>query len=201
MKLDWKYLIGAILVWGFAQAEAVPGPKQQAGQNPGAIDAEAEIERARSAIGEFASALQSELKSAMKEGGPVNAIGVCKTEAMTITQTVAADQGLQLSRVSMRNRNPSNAPLDWQKTVLESFEGRKNSGENPASLTWHEITEIDGRQQFRFMKAIPTAPICLQCHGSSIAPGVKARLDELYPQDKATGFEAGDIRGAFVVTR
>lgn len=201
MRLNWKYVLGAVLVCGFAQVAAEPGPKQRTGQSPGAIDAEAEIERAKSAIGVFAAVLQSELKSAMKEGGPVNAIGVCNTEAMTITQAVAADQGLHLSRVSMRNRNPANAPLDWQKAVLESFEGRKNSGENPASLAWHEIKDLDGRQQFRFMKAIPTTPICLQCHGGSIAPEVKARLDELYPQDKATGFEAGDIRGAFVVTR
>jgi hypothetical protein len=201
MKLNWKYLLSAVLVWGFAQAEAQSGTEQQAGQSPGAIDAETEIERAKSAIGVFAAALQSELKSAMKEGGPVNAIGVCNTEAMTITQAVATDQGLQLSRVSLRNRSPANAPLDWQKAVLKSFEVRKNSGENPASLTWHEITDVDGRQQFRFMKAIPTGPVCLQCHGGSIAPEVKARLDELYPQDKATGFETGDIRGAFVVTR
>ena len=111
------------------------------------------------------------------------------------------EQGLKLSRVSLRNRNPANAPEDWQIAVLQSFENRKDKGEDPASLSWHEIANVAGRQQFRFMKAIPTAPLCLQCHGSAITPDVEARLNELYPLDKATGFETGDIRGAFVVTR
>ncbi|MGM0774574.1 MAG: c-type heme family protein, partial [Pseudomonadota bacterium] len=41
----------------------------------------------------------------------------------------------------------------------------------------------------------------LGCHGKSIDPEVKAKLDELYPEDQATGFSEGDLRGAFVVTR
>ena len=68
-------------------------------------------------------------------------------------------------------------------------------------MTWSEIAAIDGKRQFRFMKAIPTGALCLQCHGSSISPEVSARLAELYPDDKATGYATGDIRGAFVVTR
>ena len=51
------------------------------------------------------------------------------------------------------------------------------------------------------MKAIPTGGLCLQCHGTAIAPPVAEKLAELYPGDKATGFEQGDLRGAFVITR
>ena len=51
------------------------------------------------------------------------------------------------------------------------------------------------------MKAIPTAPLCLQCHGEAIAPPVAEKITKLYPEDKATGFREGDIRGAFVVTK
>ena len=51
------------------------------------------------------------------------------------------------------------------------------------------------------MKAIPTQPLCLACHGQEIAPPVAEKLAELYPGDKATGFEEGDLRGAFVVVR
>ena len=43
--------------------------------------------------------------------------------------------------------------------------------------------------------------MCLQCHGQSIAPDVREKLSGLYPEDKATGYREGDIRGAFVVTR
>lgn len=160
-----------------------------------------ESNRAKAAIASFASALQAELKNAMQQGGPVNAIGVCNTTAMPITAKVSLEQGLALSRVSRKNRNPANAPNDWQGEVLESFENRKADGEEPATMAWSEIVEKDGKQQFRFMQAIPTGALCLQCHGSDISPEVSARLAELYPGDKATGYAAGDIRGAFVVTR
>jgi hypothetical protein len=193
------YLACATLLCACSQEAQIPETPSKAELPPVAINAEVEISRAKSAIGIFAAALQTELKKAMQEGGPTRAISVCNTEAIPITQSVASEQGLELSRVSLRNRNPANAPNDWQKPVLESFERRKAAGEDPATLSWFEVAEVKGQHQFRFMKAIPTAPLCLQCHGSAIAPEISARLDELYPQDKATGFEAGDIRGAFVV--
>ncbi|MFC1796362.1 DUF3365 domain-containing protein [Pseudomonadota bacterium] len=201
MNRSWSYLICTMLICAVSPnaASADTAPKHEPA--PVAIDVDSEIEKAKAAIGSFAAALQTELKLAMKEGGPVNAIGVCHTKALPITQAIAIEQGLKLSRVSLRNRNPANAPENWQIAVLQSFENRKDTGEDPAALSWHEIANVDGRQQFRFMKAIPTAPLCLQCHGSTITPDVEARLNELYPQDKAIGFETGDIRGAFVVTR
>ena len=179
-------------------ARDIPAASQA---DSGADIASKESTRARAAIGAFASALQAELKNAMQQGGPVNAIAVCNTTAMPITAKVSLEQGLTLSRVSLKNRNPANMANDWQKEVLESFEDRKTAGDDVATMAWSEFAAIDGQQQFRFMKAIPTGALCLQCHGSDINPEVSARLTELYPGDKATGYAAGDIRGAFVVTR
>ena len=51
------------------------------------------------------------------------------------------------------------------------------------------------------MKAIPTGGVCLACHGENLAQGVQETITTLYPNDKATGFKSGDIRGAFVVTK
>ena len=54
---------------------------------------------------------------------------------------------------------------------------------------------------FRCTKAIPTAAEpCLMCHGSGLDPALKAEIDRLYPDDQATGFKAGELRGAFTVT-
>jgi hypothetical protein len=159
------------------------------------------ITEAKAAIKELAGALQTELKSAMQTGGPVAAIAVCNTRAMPITEKIAAGKGMQLSRVSLKNRNPLNAPSDWQTAVLEDFEKKKSAGKDIATLTWSETVKVDGVQEFRFMKAIPTAPVCLKCHGTGIAPEISQILAKLYPEDQATGFSEGDIRGAFVVTR
>jgi hypothetical protein len=38
------------------------------------------------------------------------------------------------------------------------------------------------------------------CHGSNIASPIAAKINKLYPNDKATGFKLGDLRGAFSIT-
>ena len=160
-----------------------------------------DIETAKAAVKTFAGALQKELKSAMQSGGPVAAIEVCNTRAMPISQLISAEKGMDLSRVSLKNRNPMNAPNDWQTLVLQRFEEQKAAGKDVQSIGWSETVETADGTEFRFMKAIPTGGLCLACHGTSISPEVSGKLAELYPQDKATGFSEGDIRGAFVVTR
>lgn len=160
-----------------------------------------ELERAKAATGDFAAALKSELMNAMQNGGPLAAIDACHLKAPGISAGVSQHHGLQIYRVSSRNRNPANAPNDWQSAVLATFESRKKAGEDPAALIWHTKVELENATEFRFMKAIPTGGLCLQCHGTHIAEPVAERLAQLYPQDKATGFSSGDLRGAFVVTR
>jgi len=55
---------------------------------------------------------------------------------------------------------------------------------------------------FRCTKAIPTAAEpCLTCHGSGLDPALKPEIERLlYPDDQATSFKAGELRGAFTVT-
>jgi hypothetical protein len=170
---------------------------------PGAVTAAESTEQAaaQAAIADFAGALKGELTTAMQAGGPLNAIEVCNARAPAIAAAVSLEQGMNLSRVSLRNRNPENAPNEWQSAVLREFETRRAAGENPEALSWQEWADADGGQEFRFMKAIPTGPLCLACHGETLAAPVADRIDELYPADKATGFREGDIRGAFVVTK
>ena len=137
----------------------------------------------------------------MQTGGPVAAIRVCNTKAMPITQKVAAEQGMQLGRVSLKSRNPANLPNESLATVLEDFQRQKAEGKDIDSLAWSETVSVNGKQEFRFMKAIPTGKICLMCHGTEISPQIEEVLTGLYPADRAKGYGEGDIRGAFVVTR
>jgi len=164
-------------------------------------DGTAELRQAKEATAAFARALKSELVSAMQSGGPIEAIDVCNSRATLIGEEASLEQGMTLSRVSLKNRNPNNAPNEWQAAVLDSFEARKKAGEAPGTLAWNKVTDTGSGKEFRFMKAIPTGAICLQCHGETLAPPVSEKLAELYPEDKATGYSEGDIRGAFVVTK
>ena len=76
---------------------------------------------------------------------------------------------------------------------------RKAAGEPVKKLEFGKIVTIDGKKQFRYMKAIPTGKVCLKCHGAKIDPDVEAALKQNYPRDKARGFKEGDIRGAFTI--
>lgn len=156
-------------------------------------------EKAMAATAAFGKALKAELVTAMQAGGPLAAIEVCNTKAPGIAQAVSLEQGVQVSRVSLKNRNPENAPNEWQSEVLASFEERVQEGEDAGGLSWQKSVEAEGVEEYRFMKAIPTGGVCLACHGKAIDPAVAQKLAELYPEDKATGFSEGDLRGAFVV--
>lgn len=184
-----------------AVKKEVTEPTQQTSNAPVTTDIDTEIVQARAVIKSFAGTLKGELQAGIKAGGPVAALEVCNTKAPQIAAKVATEAGMQVSRVSLKNRNPDNAPNVWQKTVLADFETRKAAGADPTTLEFSEIAEYDGSKEFRFMKAIPTGGVCLACHGESLANDVQETITTLYPDDRATDFKLGDIRGSFVVIK
>ena len=159
------------------------------------------LQESRQIIQKFATGLKGELKAAMKKGGPVNAIQVCNEKAIKMTETASKENGVTLSRTSLKLRNQNNAPEAWQKTVLEQFADRKSKGESAKKMEFSETVEVDGKKQFRYMKAMGIAKPCLHCHGENALPAVAAKLTKLYPDDKARGYNLGDIRGAIILTK
>lgn len=162
---------------------------------------QAAVKEAKTITKAFAGALKKELMKAMKAGGPINALEVCNTEAMTITKQAAIDHNAMVTRVSLKNRNPANVPNEWQKLVLEDFDARAAKGEDIKSMAFKKIVEEDGKKTLRFMKAVPAEAVCLGCHGTNIDMKLQTKLTELYPDDKATGYSEGQVRGAVVVIK
>lgn len=195
-------LLTGIITCSVAFADAKTDIASEAQAKPESTDEKAiHIDEAKQIIGKFVKNLKGELKKAMEEGGPVNAITVCNEKAAPITAKISEDEGVTVSRVSLKNRNPANQPNDWQKKVLEDFEAKKSEDADIKTIAFSDIVEEEGKKQFRFMKAIPTGKLCLTCHGEKLSPEVTNKLSELYPNDKATGFKEGDIRGAFVIVK
>jgi len=170
---------------GFAQADEA--------------DLKARADKSKAAIADFSNNLKNQLQAAIKEGGPVKAISVCNTVAPALAKEESDKYKMHIGRTSLKVRNSKNAPDAWETKVLKAFEERKAKGEPLDTMTYSEVVENNGKKEFRFMKAIPTGEVCLKCHGENIDPAVKAKLDELYPNDKARGFKLGDLRGAFTV--
>ena len=160
---------------------------------------------AKKITGAFFSELKGELVKAMKAGGTVSAIRVCNTVAPAIAMKHSENSGWDVARTSLKLRNPNNAPDAWEADVLQQFEERRARGESPDTLAYSEIVEEDGEKYYRFMKGIVMPPLeempCLKCHGENLDPETATILDDLYPQDKARGYKAGQVRGAFTLKK
>jgi uncharacterized protein (DUF697 family) len=162
----------------------------------------ADLDEAKSLVERFATTLQKELKAAMTEGGPQNAVKVCRERAPAIAAEIAEESGWAVGRTSLKLRNAElNAPDDWERAVLVRFDERKVAGEDVTTMTVAEVVESDDGSRFRFMKAIPTVQLCLSCHGKIVNANVSAALAEAYPEDQARGYEVGDVRGAFTLSK
>jgi hypothetical protein len=147
----------------------------------------------RTAVKDLMKSLKKELQGAMKAGGPINALGVCNEKAMPITEEFSKKYGWEISRSSLKLRNAKNKPkTDAEQKHLETSIS--------AGTEIIDVVEKDGKKMNLYMKPIAiTNEVCLKCHGQNINPKVQAKISELYPEDKATNYINGDIRGAFVI--
>lgn len=143
------------------------------------------------------------LEDEIAKGGPAQAISVCRDKAPKMAAAASEQSGWAIRRVSLKNRNPKAVPDAWERAVLEDFDRRAAAGEGAGTLEKGEVTSEGGQQVYRYMKALPTRDLCLQCHGTAdkLDPAAKARLGELYPEDKATGYAAGQLRGAMTLKK
>lgn len=159
------------------------------------------LSTARIIAGDFGSQLKSELVKGMKDGGPQAAIEVCYSKAPQIAETLSDSTGWKVGRTSLKIRNTNNSPDSWEIVVLENFEKRLQEGEDAEKMEFSEIVKIDSAEYFRYMKAIPTGSVCLNCHGVNIKDPIKEKISELYKNDKAVGYKKGEIRGAFTLSK
>ena len=146
-------------------------------------------------------ALKQALVTAMKEGGPLAAIEVCHVSAMPITEHISEGTEWNLRRTSEKVRNPRNVPGDWERQQLEHFQRQLDNGASPEQLEVLEVVSRDGKSVQRYMKAIMVEAPCLACHGSSVSEPVSEALQQRYPNDQATGYQPGELRGAFSLQR
>jgi hypothetical protein len=162
-----------------------------------AADGTSWVVGSRSAAATLGARLMAELQAGLARS-PAEAIAICRDRAPAIAAEVAAERGVEVGRTALRLRNPANAPAEWQRVVLEEFAARLARGEDPATLEYAAVADVDGGVERRWMKPVFLAPLCVTCHGVALAPGVEEAIAEAYPQDRATGFSPGELRGAFV---
>jgi hypothetical protein len=184
-----------VTVTGIAGAQSAP---------PSTIDASL-VQSTRGIAGELLGQLGQKLKAAMSTDGPVAAVGVCKESAPAIARQLSIANDAKVTRVGTRVRNQNmGVPNAWQKEALTQFEARLSQGEKAADVEYWQVADNgNGKSELRYAKAIAIQPQCLSCHGSAqdIAAPLAEKLRIEYPNDQATGYSVGQLRGAVVVTR
>jgi len=163
------------------------------------------VDSTRSIASQLLNSLGQKLKTAMSTDGPVSAVSVCKEAAPAIANSLSAEHGVQITRVGTRVRNQKMGHANaWQKEALTQFEERLALGEKPADLEYWKVVETtNGKRELHYAKAIVTQPQCLTCHGQTqdIPAALVEKIRLEYPNDQATGYSAGKLRGAVVITK
>jgi hypothetical protein len=175
-----------------------------ADSTPSNIDT-ATVDSTRNIAGQLLNTLGQKLKTALSTDGPLAAVSVCKEAAPAIANSLSAEHGVQITRVGTRVRNQKmGIPNVWQKEALTQFEERLAAGEKPADLEYWKVVETaNGKRELHYAKAIAVQPQCLSCHGQAqdIPAALVEKIRQEYPNDQATGYSAGKLRGAVVITK
>ncbi len=155
--------------------------------------------RAETAVKDLGQQLRAALVARMQAEGPVAAIDFCHDQAPLIAAEVASKHGVRIGRTSVRTRSPGNAPTAWQQAVLVDFDAQARAGKPPQELRFASGEALPDGVALRYMQGIPTEAACLACHGQTLAEPVALAIKARYPDDAATGFSEGQLRGAFWV--
>jgi hypothetical protein len=191
----WRHGIKRALLAMFPLAMALTSSALPGGE----IDLQQREMAAKEAAAGFVKELGTALKEEMAKGGPVEAVKVCTALAPEIAGRISREHGWRVTRVSSKVRNPLlGTPDAWEQKVLREFEKCVAAGQPFDGMTFSQVVEEPEGRYFRFMKAIGIQPICLVCHGpkDEIPAPIRAVLQQNYPHDQATGYKAGDLRGA-----
>lgn len=151
---------------------------------------------AESVLQQLRGTMMRELKVA-QEMKPADAVALCRHLAPTIKNQIEEETGWEVRRVALRVRDPENRPNEDERGVLLAYVVRTAAGQPARLLRTKSIVEREGRRYVHVMQAIPTFDTCLVCHGPNLDAEVERAVQKLYPEDQATGYAVGDIRGAF----
>lgn len=170
--------------------------------NKGKKSAKVDVEKSPADIGlEYAlgtkKVLGKNLMGTIQKKGTLEALQFCNEKAYSFTDSMAVKFNATIKRVSDKPRNPENLANEKELTIINKYKKRV-----AAKTDIEPITETINRNT-QFYYPIVTNSMCLQCHGKpnkQIKPTTLEKLAELYPNDKAKGYDVNAVRGIWSIT-
>jgi hypothetical protein len=157
------------------------------------------IAKGRTIVQASFGALSGQLAGAMNQGGVPNAVGYCNIQANPIMDSLSQAHQVEISRVTLRPRNPENISSAEDAEILKDY--LKLQSEKKSLEPFLE-THSGGTVTF-YMPITIISPLCLKCHGE-VGSDIKTEdyevIKSLYPEDQATGYTMGELRGIWKVT-
>lgn len=173
--------------------------EKSAAQQNNRTKIEPALKEARKVTADLTDKVRSLLMKELEKGGYEGAVDVCANVAQKITRDFNKQTGHYVRRISLGYRNLNDQPDDYERRLLETFD--RQNRQKKLESEHYEIVSENGRDYLRYMKPVVAGKMCLNCHGQpdEIMPRVRAILQRHYPDDKATGYHEGDVRGAISV--
>ena len=143
------------------------------------------------------AAMMGKLLPQMQQSGPISAIKFCSTQAVATTDSLSKQERVSISRVSHLTRNPNNTANGYELELINNYisQLKENKTLTPTLLAQQSKNTF-------YAPIVIQMPTCLKCHGkvgTDIGSDVHQAIQELYPNDKAVGFEQGQLRGLFKI--
>lgn len=160
------------------------------------VNADSVHETAAPAVRALASKLMAALSAALTQGGAEEAVRICSIEAEVIAANLPATipNVNRVTRRSDRPRNPANQADDSDLQAMNIF----SASDAPEFV----VLQDESSDELLYFEPIRVASMCLACHGdpAALKPTVRKIIQQTYPDDQATGYSSGDLRGVFRVT-
>ena len=154
------------------------------------------LEQGRNIAMQTKLALGKNLMHAINTRGSAGALEFCSEKAFLLTDSMSKVLNAKIRRVTDKNRSPLNAASGEELLYIREAKESLAKGESIKP----GMKEQAGKHVGYY--PIITESMCLQCHGkpgSDISETTMAKLRQLYPNDKATGYGINELRGIWVV--
>lgn len=188
MKLTPFFIPTLLLLASCAPEEAAPPA-------PNAQEQHEVITTGHAIADTLVRTLGEQLKAALTSGGPEAAVTVCQTAAQPLTSSVASSTpGVRIRRTALKVRNPVNSPDNDDRAVLQQFAALPPDQRPPQIVQWT-------KDSARFYKPLVMQEVCTKCHGNpdTFSPALRELITQAYPDDQATGYSTGQLRGVIRV--